>query len=281
MSTLWLALGSRRGTATLAALWAVGLIAFASYPTRALSVVVASDPSPIPYVKPGAQVTVMFDGKPAPGAKVYVWRRYHYSESYLLDADEAGRVKLPELPAGSYSISASSDANVPQGGAVDVCMIACYENLFEVTELAFDSLHGPIYAIDRRALGMSEIILDIAPDRTPGFMDAIANAEKEPAAFTLREFSGVVTDQTGAVIPGASVAVVCKLDQKIQMVSALATDRVGEFSARLDPGDYFVLIAAQGFRPQAIHIVVAPQGSADKAQITLKIGASSEMVTIT
>lgn len=272
--------GSRRGYARLAALCAAVLFALCSSSTPALSVVVASDPSPLPYVKPGAQVSVLFDGKPMPGAKVHVWRHYRYAESYLLDTDEGGRVKLPELPAGSYSISASSDANVPQGGAVDVCMIECAENLFEVTELAFDSLQGPIYAIDRRALGMSEITIEIAPDRTPGFMEAMASAEQEPAAFTLREFSGVVKDQSGAVIPRASVTVACKRNQEIQLVSALTTDSAGGFSARLDAGDYYVLVAAQGFRSQALHVAIAPQGSLENAQITMIVGNVTQMITV-
>ena len=272
--------GSRRGYTRFAALWAVVIVAIASSSTRAESVTVTADPSPLPYVKPGAQVTVLFDGKPAPGAKVHIWRHYRNAESYLLDTDDAGRVKLPELPAGSYSIAASSDGNLPQGGVVDVCMIECSENLSDVTELAFDSLRGPIYAIDRSALGMSEITIEIAPDRTPGFMEAMASAEQEPAAFTLREFSGVVTDQTGAVIPGASVEVVRKQDKEIQLVSALTTDRVGGFSARLDYGDYYVLVAAQGFKSRELHVAITPQGSPDKAQITLAVGEESETVTI-
>ncbi len=137
-------------------LWVAALMVLVSTSVPAESVEVNTGPSPIPYVKPGAQVTVLFDGKPMPGTKVHVWRRYRYNESYLLDADESGRVKLPELPAGSYSISASTDGNTPQGQFIDVCLITCAENLFEVTEMAFDSLRGPIYALDRSALGMSE-----------------------------------------------------------------------------------------------------------------------------
>jgi 5-hydroxyisourate hydrolase-like protein (transthyretin family) len=272
--------GSRRGYTRFAALWAVVIVAIASSSTRAESVTVTADPSPLPYVKPGAQVTVLFDGKPAPGAKVHIWRHYRNAESYLLDTDDAGRVKLPELPAGFYSIAASSDGNLPQGGVVDVCMIECSENLSDVTELAFDSLRGPIYAIDRSALGMSEITIEIAPDRTPGFMEAMASAEQETAAFTLREFSGVVTDQTGAVIPGASVAVDCKRNGKDQLVSALTTDSAGGFAAQLNPGDYYVLVAAQGFNSQALHVAIAPLGSLEKAQIRLIVGSATQMITV-
>jgi hypothetical protein len=157
-------------------------------------------------------------------------------------------------------------------------MITCRENLFEVTEFAFDSLHGPIYAIDRRALAISEISIEIAPDRAPGFVDAVARAEQQPVAFTLREFSGVVIDPTGAVIPGASVTIVRKGNQ---LVSALTTNGAGEFSAQLDPGDYYILVAAQGFSSQALHVAIVPQRSPDKAQFRLNIGASTQMITIT
>ena len=250
----------------------VAPLALASLLSRAESVEVIPDPSPIPYVKPGALVTVLFDGKPAMGAKVQVWRHYS-ADSYVLDTDDAGRAKLPDLPAGSYSVSASLGGNTAAVHIVDVCATACRENMFELTELAFDSLHGPIYAIDRSALGMSQISIDIAPDKTPGFKDVIVRAEQEPAAFTLRAFRGVVIDQTGAVIPGASVSVVSKRGEEIQLVSALATDSDGGFAARLDGGDYYVVIAAQGFCSQALHVVIAPQGSPERAEITLKVGA--------
>ncbi|MGP8251869.1 MAG: carboxypeptidase regulatory-like domain-containing protein [Terracidiphilus sp.] len=265
--------GSRHGHARLAALWAVVALAIASSSTQAESVLVVADLSPIPYVTPGAEVTVLFDGKPMPGAKVRVWRHFS-ADVYLLATDEAGRVKLPELPAGSFSISASIDGNTSQGQFVEVCMISCRENVFEVTELAFDSLRGPIYAIDRSALGMSEISVEIAPDRTPGFMDAVAKAEQEPASFTLCEFGGVVMDQTGAVIPGASVAVVGERNQKKQLVSALITDGAGRFAAQLDRGDYYVLVAAQGFMSRVFHVVITPQGSPVKARITLIVGST-------
>jgi hypothetical protein len=231
-------------------------------------------------MKQGAVVRVLFDDKPVPGTTVHIRSHLGSHDTYLFTTDEAGTVKLPELLPGSYSIYASSPD-------IDVCVVMCIENAFELTEFGFDNLRGPVYEIDRSALGMSEIIFDLAPDRMPEFREPIDPAEPVEA-FTLSEFRGVVTDQTGAVIPGASVAVMTKpngQDQNgqnqyghDQLVASLSTNQVGEFSASLGPGDYYVVVSAQAFRSKAIHIVIAPDGSPEKAQVRLRVGSSTTQI---
>ncbi|HEV2200065.1 MAG TPA: carboxypeptidase-like regulatory domain-containing protein [Bryobacteraceae bacterium] len=57
---------------------------------------------------------------------------------------------------------------------------------------------------------------------------------------------GTVTDQTGAVLPGAKVTV---LDTERGIARALTTDAAGEYNApTLIPGTYTVRVEASGFK---------------------------------
>ncbi len=140
-------------------------------------------------------------------------------------------------------------------------MISCPENEFELTDLAFDSLDGPIYAIDRSTLGMSEISSrSCAGQNSRIYRYVVARAEQEPAAFTLRELSGVIKDQSGAVVPGASVTIIRKRNRENQLLTALTTDNVGAFSANVAAGDYYAIVAEQGFKSRCIHVAITPLG---------------------
>src|SRR3989442_15304865 len=57
---------------------------------------------------------------------------------------------------------------------------------------------------------------------------------------------GTVTDQTGAVLPGAKVTV---LDTQRGLARTLTTDQAGEYNApTLIPGTYTVRVEAAGFK---------------------------------
>src|SRR5581483_8265904 len=57
---------------------------------------------------------------------------------------------------------------------------------------------------------------------------------------------GTVTDQTGAVISGATVSVV---DTERGLARTLTTDEAGEYNApTLTPGNYTVRVEAKGFK---------------------------------
>jgi hypothetical protein len=252
---------------------AILVLALLSAPAIHAVNVTVGPPGPLPYMKQGAVVKVVFDDKPVPGFTVHIRRHFGSQEDYLLTTDDAGAVKLPQFPPGSYSIYASSPD-------IDVCVEMCMENGFELTEFGFDDLRGPIYEIDRSALGMSEITIETAPDRqflwkgtVPLRLNAtILEAERQPATLTLQRLCvAAVTDVTGAVIGGASVAVMRKGQKENELVTALTTDQTGACSVPLDPGDYFVVVWAQGFRSKTIHVVISPQGSADGARIILDI----------
>src|SRR6202011_657185 len=57
---------------------------------------------------------------------------------------------------------------------------------------------------------------------------------------------GTITDQTGAVLPGATVSVI---DTQRGLARTLTTDQAGEYNApTLIPGAYTVRVEAKGFK---------------------------------
>jgi hypothetical protein len=244
-----------------------------------LSVVVATR-GPVPYAKQGLQVAVVFDGKPAPGAKIEVGRISGDGEPLLLVTDSLGKATLPELPAGEYHIrvAPAQSPNFTEG--IDFCLAECAINDLEVTNFTVDSLNGTLHPIDRSALGMSEFVIDLARDRIPEWAQQIATAERDPTVLRAREIRGVVLDQSGAVIPGASIDVIRKGGKANESIAGLQSDPSGRFLIPVPDGDYFVLISSPGFAPRALQITVSASGSTDDLQLVLTVGQETQTITV-
>jgi hypothetical protein len=91
--------------------------------------------------------------------------------------------------------------------------------------------------------------------------------------------SGIVTDNTGAVIPGANVTAVHKATGVSQEG---ISNSDGSFAfPSMQPGTYTVTVALTGFRTVVINDVVLTSGSPANLRATLEIGALSEQVTVT
>jgi hypothetical protein len=90
--------------------------------------------------------------------------------------------------------------------------------------------------------------------------------------------TGTVRDNSGAVIPGAVVAV---KQMATGTVRQLATNSAGEYvAAALVPGQYDLTITASGFRTyqaQAVTLRVAQNARID---VTLQVGAATQQVTV-
>lgn len=85
-----------------------------------------------------------------------------------------------------------------------------------------------------------------------------------------------IVDPNRAAIPNATV-VVRRKDK--QLVMTAETDRNGEFSLALDPGEYSLNVAAEGFA-ELTQTVVLNQTNAERREIVLQIAQSSATVTI-
>jgi len=90
---------------------------------------------------------------------------------------------------------------------------------------------------------------------------------------------GTVTDQTGAVLPGATVSVI---DTQRGLARTLTTDAAGEYNApNLTPGTYTVRVEAKGFQRLDRQNVVLEVAKEVRVDLTPQPGEQAQTVTIT
>src|SRR6185312_152147 len=95
---------------------------------------------------------------------------------------------------------------------------------------------------------------------------------------TTGDVSGVVTDPSGAAIPGAKVTLTNQSTGAVHNTQANANGSY-RFSL-LPPGSYEVSATATGFTPQKARVRVAV-GQIEAANISLRVGAATQTVTVT
>lgn len=90
---------------------------------------------------------------------------------------------------------------------------------------------------------------------------------------------GVVTDQTGGVIAGATVSVI---DVQRGITRSLVSDNDGSYSApNLIPGEYTVRVEAKGFNAVERKGIVVEVGGDVRVDLSLKPGSQEQTVTVT
>src|SRR5712692_9918845 len=90
---------------------------------------------------------------------------------------------------------------------------------------------------------------------------------------------GTVTDQTGAVLAGATVSVI---DTQRGLARTLTTDQAGEYNApTLIPGTYTIRVQANGFQTLNRENVVVEVGQEIRVDLTPRPGLQTQSVTIT
>src|SRR5262245_29641666 len=98
------------------------------------------------------------------------------------------------------------------------------------------------------------------------------------AQATTGTISGIVTDESKAVLPGVTVQV---RNTETGATRALVTDERGGFRAlNLPPGIYSVTAELQGFTPAKRENLLLEIGRDVNADLSLKVGAVSEQVTV-
>ncbi|HEX4065254.1 MAG TPA: carboxypeptidase regulatory-like domain-containing protein [Acidobacteriaceae bacterium] len=110
------------------------------------------------------------------------------------------------------------------------------------------------------------------------------------AAFIVRQSSahaqavtatlvGTVTDQTGAVVPNASVSIV---NQATGSETKATTNGSGNYVfSLLSPGSYTVTAAASGFQKSQTNGVNVPVNTTTRVDVLLRPGSASQTVTVT
>jgi len=98
------------------------------------------------------------------------------------------------------------------------------------------------------------------------------------AQTTAAALTGVVTDDSGAAVPGASVTV---RNTGTGAVSRATTDAAGRYSLPgLDPGDYEVRVELAGFKTVVRGGVGLRVGGSSTVNVTLNLGQVSEQVIV-
>lgn len=93
------------------------------------------------------------------------------------------------------------------------------------------------------------------------------------------KISGIVTDQTGAVIPGATVSVI---DTERGTTRTLTTDAAGAYDApTLIPGNYTVRVEVKGFKRLERPGIMLEVGQELRVDLTPQPGDQTQTVTVT
>lgn len=202
------------------------------------------------------RLAVVDKGKPAAGAKL---------EFYLLDSgrrpeeptltlvsDEFGWIKSPTLADGRYEVVASTEDNLRADLALDV------SSHYGRTPSAFKM---ELFPADPQ---------DVDPEK--------ATLEKVPITNHLEVFRGTVTDQSGAVIPGAKIRIYRRGtgDEKVLQTlkagkCAASCEKAGQFETKLDPGTYVAEFLYQGFAPKLVGFEIVSSGSR-QIDVVLELG---------
>jgi hypothetical protein len=91
--------------------------------------------------------------------------------------------------------------------------------------------------------------------------------------------SGVVTDPSGAVVPGATVKVT---NIQTNVVTTLTTNNVGVYNATsLNPGIYNVQAEAQGFKTAVVSNITLEVAVNPKVDLVLEVGATTQVIEVT
>src|SRR5258705_9880941 len=105
---------------------------------------------------------------------------------------------------------------------------------------------------------------------TMALIALLASAARGSAQGTTGSFSGLVTDDTGGALPGATVTVRhTDVDQK----RAIVTDAAGRYRAQqLAPGQYEITIELQGFRTARVPDLALTIGQDSVVNVQMKVG---------
>jgi hypothetical protein len=96
---------------------------------------------------------------------------------------------------------------------------------------------------------------------------------------TSADLTGVVYDQSKAVLPGVSVTVT---NVDTGLTRSTTTEADGRFATpALPPGTYSVRAELQGFEPQTLQAIQLSLGAAVEVTLTLGIAGTREMITVT
>jgi hypothetical protein len=127
---------------------------------------------------------------------------------------------------------------------------------------------------EARAVALQGAAAESAGNRNEAALAQVRSLSVLPSA----SLAGTVTDMSGAVIPGATVAVT---DTAANAVRTARTDQSGQYHVDgLAPGTYRVDARSPGFRTETLAAVGIASGARNVANLSLAVGAASQTVTV-
>lgn len=227
--------------------------------------------TPIPLKStPLMRIAVALNSKPAPGAGVEFYRyaqsRRPETPTFILRSDRQGWLKTPKLSAGLYEVMVHAGDTLQ----ADVFL--------EVSSRY--GRHATAFAIDLQPTSPAPwVFAVIETDETRATNVDVAQAAKTPITERLQAFRGVVTDPSGAVVPGADIQIIQTGPGRPKILNGITSGRAGDFEARLEPGTYVAVFMEPGFKSKFVGFEIATDGS-ERLEVTLEIGAASQVVTV-
>ncbi|MGD0858443.1 MAG: carboxypeptidase regulatory-like domain-containing protein [Terracidiphilus sp.] len=129
---------------------------------------------------------------------------------------------------------------------------------------------------DREAGAVALRAADAAPAENVN--EAVGLQGRSLSARPGSSLMGTVTDRTGAVVPGATVAVT---DTVAHTVRTIRTDSAGRYVVDgLAPGTYRVEARSPGFKTETLAAVAVAASQPAVANLSLTIGATTQTVTV-
>ena len=144
--------------------------------------------------------------------------------------------KVPELLPGNYRVVADS-------GKLDTTMLL---------------------SVSGNDSGMA-CEMKLMPPDAPKTVDSLP---EQTASIRLREFRGVVQDNSGAVIQRAKIRVLETSDR--EELAKIQSDERGQFCVYLDRGTYLAVFQVPGFKTQVVGVKVVKDGW-DAVRLTMEI----------
>src|SRR5262245_6577173 len=107
---------------------------------------------------------------------------------------------------------------------------------------------------------------------------AIATATAFAQGGATSTLTGTVTDTSGAVVPGASVAV---KNLATAATSDAVTNAEGQFTVpALNPGKYSVIVTLSGFKTATVNDIEVRAGVAAGVTVKLEVGGMEEQIVV-
>lgn len=101
----------------------------------------------------------------------------------------------------------------------------------------------------------------------------------DPARTVLSTIRGTVTDETRAVIPGATITVTA-VDTNVQARSVVSNDNGNFEAADLQPGVYRLRAELSGFQTCVADGIVLRAGEIHRTDVLLEVGGATEEVLV-